>query len=233
MSKIINKNTQLIITDFNVLPNNIDDFWMNEYTENYLVYDKANRFNENKKIKHQKNVGANIYDIFYHIYHNYNNLPEILIFCKSNVIPRHCGEEKFKSIINNSEFTTIENYIREAPKYKPGIYAFVDDSDGYHENPIEVDSTVNSIHQSKHIFKYKDMIMSIFENPTFGEYIRFAPGGNHIIPKKNILKYNRFFYKTLMEYTDWAQKPGEAYILERAMYTLFNNNFIIKEKYRN
>jgi hypothetical protein len=233
INKIITSGALLVITDYNFLPDNIEESWVYEYTDNFLIYDKAHRYKESDKIKHQINVGANIYDIFDFIFTNYENLPDIIIFCKGNVIPRHCGVEKFKKIINNSEFTTIENYIREAPKYTPGIYAFVDETDGYNEKPIEVNATVANIHKSKYIFNYNDLLNNIFEDSSVGEYIRFAPGGNHILPKKDIIKFNKHFYETMRNYVSWHHKPGEAYLLERAMFTLFNNNFKIREKYRN
>jgi len=233
INKIITSGALLVITDYNFLPDNIEESWVYEYTDNFLIYDKAHRYKETDKIKHQINVGANIYDIFDFIFTNYENLPEIVIFCKGNVIPRHCGIEKFKKIINNSEFTTIENYIRETPKYTPGIYSFVDETDGYYEKPIEVNATVANIHKSKYIFNYNDLLNNIFENSSVGEYIRFAPGGNHILPKKDIIKFNKHFYETMRNYVSWHHKPGEAYLLERAMFTLFNNNFKIREKYRN
>jgi hypothetical protein len=232
-NKIITSGAFLVVTDYNFLPEDIEKSWVFQYTDNYLIYDKYHRFEENENIKHQDNFGANIYDIFYHILNNYDNLPEILIFCKGNVIPRHCGEEKFKNIINNRKFTTIENYIRESPRYSPGIYAYVDEFDGYHENHIEVDNTVRGIHHSRYIFTYKEMLNSIFENPTFSEYIRFAPGGNHILTKEDILRYNKTFYEDMVKYVGWDVKPGEAYILERAMFTLYNNGFKIRDRYSN
>jgi hypothetical protein len=231
--KIITSGAFLVVTDFNFLPEDLSQSWVEEYTDNYLIYDRAHRFNPTDKIKHQINVGANIYDIFDFIVTNYENLPEIIIFCKGYVIPRHCGFEKFKNIINNTEFTTIENYIRDHPRHSPNIYSFVDETDAYHEKPIEVDATVARIHKCKYIFNYREMLLSIFENPVFGEYIRFAPGGNHIIPKKDILRYNKHFYETMRHYVSWHVQPGEAYLLERAMFTLFSNNFTIKEQYRN
>ena len=221
----------LVITDYNFLPIDIKTSWVEEYTDNYLIYDRSHRFVENEKIKHQKNVGANIYDIFDFIVNNYENLPEITIFCKGNVIPRHCGVEKFNQIINNKKFTSIENYIRDHPRYSDGIYSFVDETDAYHESQNEINYTVNNIHRPKYINSYREMLNDIFENPVFGEYIRFAPGGNYIIPKFDILKYNKNFYKTMRNYVSWDVKPGEAYILERAMFILYNNNFKIKDKY--
>ena len=232
-SKIIKSGAFLVVTDFNVLPIDLTKSWLDDYTDNYLIYDRSHRFEESDNIKHQRNVGANIYDIFDYIINNYDNLPEITIFCKSNVIPRHCGVEKFNSIINNTEFTTIENYIRDHPRHSPNIYSFVDETDAYHEKPIEVDSTVARIHHSKFIHTYKNMLDTIFDNSIVEEYIRFAPGGNHIIPKSNILKYNKQFYKTMRNYVSWHTQPGEAYLIERALFTLFNGNFIIKEKFKN
>ena len=49
----------------------------------------------------------------------------------------------------------------------------------------------------------------------------------------DILKYNKHFYETMRYYVSWHVQPGEAYLLERALFTLFNNTFNIKEKYKN
>ncbi len=35
------------------------------------------------------------------------------------------------------------------------------------------------------------------------------------------------------ELVSWDIRPGEAFIIERALYTIFNNDFIIKKQYRN
>lgn len=233
MSYLINSNAKLVITDYNFLDDNPEKWWVHNYTDNFLIYDKSHRFEQNEKVIHQKNVGANIYDFYTFVVNNYDNLPEIMIFCKGNVVPRHCGLEKFNNIINNTSFTTIENYIREAPKYKPGIYAYVDENDGYHESPIEVDSTVARIHHGKYIKTFNSMMYFIFENPKFENYIRFAPGANFIVSKKEILRYNHNFYKKMQEFTSWHHKPGEAYILERALIKIFENDFVIKHEFKN
>lgn len=233
MSYIIKTGAKLIITDYNFLNEDPKLWWVHNYTENFLIYDKAHRFEKDDKIIHQENVGANIFDFYTFISDNYNNLPEIMIFCKGNVVPRHCGKEKFDNIINNTSFTTIENYIREAPKYRQGIYAFVDENDNYHESPIEVDATVARVHHAKYVQSYGDLMKLIFENPQFDRYIKFAPGANFIISKKEVQRYNINFYKKMKEFTSWHQKPGEAYILERALVKIFQNDFIIKEEFKN
>ena len=232
-NKIITTGAKLIITDFNHLPENPKDFWMNEYTDNYIVYDKAHRFNETNKIIHKENLGSNIHEIFEFIYSHYDKLPEIMIFCKGNVFPRHCSEEKFKKIINNTELTPIQNYIRNTPKYSPNIYAYVDDNDLYYEKPIEVNTTVNRIHKSKYIFSYSQLLDEIFEDSYVGEYICFAPGANYIITKNDALKFNKNFYKTMLGFISWTTIPGESYLFERALFTIYGSDFIIKNKYKN
>jgi len=235
------KTNFLVITDFNVLPADVELSWVIDFTDNYLIYDRIHRFEENDKIKHQPNVGANIYDIFDFIVNNYDNLPDTTIFCKSNVFPRHCGEEKFNEIINNDKFTPIENYIRNHPRHSPNIYSFVDEHDRYHEKSIEVNTTVSNKHLSRTVKSYQELLDMIFEDGVQGEYIRFAPGGNYIIPKKDILKYNKHFYETMRELVSWHAQPGEAYLLERAMCTIFgqdstpwwNGDFKIKKEFKN
>ena len=221
-----------IITDYNRLPFNLEECELLKYFDDYLIYDRFHRFEESDKIKHQVDVGVNIYDIFDFIITNYDNLPDISIFIKDDVVPRHCSKEKFEKIIHNTTFTPIENYIRETPRYKAGIYSFVSDNDEYYEAAQEVDYQVRAIHFCKYIFTYRELLHEIFENPEFGYYIKFAPGGNYLIPKENILKYNIDFYKQMRHYVAWAERPGEAYLFERAMCVIFNSNFNIKDKYK-
>ena len=239
-NRIIQSGAKLIITDFNTLSNKIEESWLNDFTDNFLIYDRAHRFSESDKVKHQKNVGANIYDIFDFITENYNDLPEIMIFCKGNVIPRHCGIRKFIEICNNTTFTPIENYIRETPAFNHGIYSFVDENDRYHEKNNEVNATVRNTYKARSIHSYSQLLNMIFEDGIEGEYIRFAPGSNYILPKKDVLKYNKHFYETMRNLVSWHVQPGEAYLLERAMCTIFgqdstpwwNGNFIIREEFR-
>ena len=71
-----------------------------------------------------------------------------------------------------------------------------------------------------------------FLNETFDvhridhpKWIRFAPGAQYIVPKKNILFYSKDFYKKLLSYVSYYKKPAEAHLLERAMYSIFTNRW--------
>lgn len=232
-----------IITDYNHLPQDLSESWIPKYAgNNYLLYDRADRWSENENIKKQKNVGENIYDMFDFIVNNYENLPEIMVFVKADVIPRHCSEEKFSTIIKQKSFSSIENYKRNLPQYKPGQVmtmeealrlsnAYVNSKDGYMESVNEVNYTL-TIHPGKYFNSYQDLLNEIFENPEIGSYIRFAPGGNYLVTRNDVLKYNKHFYETAKLWVSWDVRPGEAFLFERGIFTLFSNKFVIKEKYK-
>jgi hypothetical protein len=223
-----------IITDYNHLPQDLSTSWIPKYAgDNYLIYDRADRWKESDKIRKQINVGENIYDMMDFIVENYENLPEVMVFVKADVIPRHCSEEKFTEVIRKKEYTPIENYSRNTSSYFPGAYSFVDENDGYSQKSVEIDYITTHIHFCLHIGSYYELLTETFENPEFGEYIRFAPGGCHLVPRETILKYTKSFYEWLREASSWYVQPGEAYIIERALNTIFGSNYKIKDKYRN
>ena len=65
---------------------------------------------------------------------------------------------------------------------------------------------------------------TFFSNYSPKKYIRFSPGCNYIVPSENILKYKKEFYLRLRSLVDYAKVVGEAHILERAIYSIFEGN---------
>lgn len=252
MEKIIKTGALFVLSDYNWLPLDIKNSWVEEYTDNYLILDRYHRFEENDKIKWQDNVGQNVYDIFDFSHKNYNNLPELVIFCravflrpKDDGIPKYdetgnkisngnCSEEFFKKIVNNTFFTEIHDFGPEVhERYKNQsrpASKLADDNFGY----LELNNSwyVHS-HPTKFFSNLDQLFSEIFENYTHLEYVRFSPGANYIIPKNHILKYNSFFYETMKKFIGWDVITGEAHMFERAIYTIFNSNFKIKNKYKN
>jgi len=244
-NKIIKSGALLVISDYNWLPSKIEDSWVSRYTDNYLIFDRYHRFDEEERIIRQKNVGQNVYDTFDFIYRFYDQLPEIAIFCRAAFLnPKddgikkfnesgekisngNCSEEKFSLISNNTHFTEIHDYGKECHNN----FSSRLDSDGFGYLEIN-NSWYLSHHPSKFFSSLNDLLNHIFVDPDLPGYIRFSPGANYIIPKENMLKYNKKFYEDMREYIGWDIITGEAHLFERAMYTIFNSNYQIKEKYR-
>ena len=243
--KIINKNF-VVVSDYNWLPENLEDSWVDKWCENYLIYDRYHRFAESEKVKHQKNVGQNVYDIFHFILENYDNLPESTLFCRACLMnqkdtgtPRYdsngklisngnCTEEFFLSVANNTTFTEIQDFTSE-PWRINGHYNKIGPDNSYMELN---NSWYFGSHPGKYYSNINDFFNDMYVNPEIPQYWRFAPGVNYIIPKHHILKYSRKFYERILEILGWDIIVGEAHMIERALYTIFNNNFEVNPKYK-
>lgn len=234
-----------VITDWNWLPDNLEESWVHKISDNYLIYDRKHRWPECDKIIHQKNVGQNIYDMFDYIITNYKNLPETIVFCKGSVCflkdtgtPRkneggeilpngHCSEEYFYSVIANKTFTELSDYGTEDWRFdgksckKGEGVSFMEHNGGwyFHHYPRKYYSNIDTF--------FREM----YENPPHLEWIRFSPGACYIVPRQNILRYNIDFYKRIKDIVSWGPIIAEAHMIERAIYTIFTCDWKIKGKY--
>ena len=89
--------------------------------------------------------------------------------------------------------------------------------------------------QWRHFGNVNAFLKDIYVSPEINTYIRFSPGGNYIIPKENILKYSKNFYKQIIKILCWrptGEAPGEAHMLERALYTIFACDWEVNPKYK-
>jgi hypothetical protein len=245
------KDNFLVVSDYNWLPENLKDSWVDEYSDNYVIYDKYHRFEESNKVKHQKNVGQNIYDMFDFIVENYDNLPETTIFCracflwKKDRVPYgeppnldkdgnklsngNCSVDHFLNLSNNTTFTELHDYGTDVHGVGPNASSKYGDGGSY----LEVK---NNSYFGPHPGKYYNSIDTFFndmyKNPTLPHFIRFSPGGNHIIPKSNILRYSKKFYERIREILSWDIVIGEAHMIERSIYTIFTCDWEVKDEYK-
>lgn len=213
-------NKQWIVNSYNT-----DYSWINNYTSDYIIYDKTCTALENDKVKHQPNFGYNIYDYCYYIINYYNNLPDVCVFIKANVF-EHCKKEVFDKLIENNQFTPLEYYgAKPANDFEDRTM-----DGGF----LEIN---NSWYINSHIFTYgaktnryfktyNEFLDAVFEKPEHPEWIRFSPGANYIVPKENILYYSLNFWKKIFSYVSYTQLPTEAHIIERALYYIFTNKFV-------
>jgi hypothetical protein len=206
---------------------NNDISWIKDFTDNYIVYDRSDTTDQNisidNKVIHSKNIGYNLYDYFTYIIDNYDNLPDCVIFVKGNVFPRHVTKEFFEGIMNNDHFTPIEDPKMHKVKWPVSLFS----SDGGY---CEINNSWYTKHfETKYFNNYNDFIKFCFINPVIPRYVRFAPGANYIVPKENILKLPKQFYENLRFFISYTQLPGEAHIIERALYTFWTSNFEISD----
>lgn len=209
---------------------NYDISWIPEHTDNYIVYDKGGTEEQTEKVVSLDNVGHNIHTYFHHIIENYDNLSDTIVFVKGDVFPRHCSEEKFRDLSKKQSFASLESY--EHVDTSPSSAMRLDQDGGYMEinNSWYVPN-----HVSRHFKNYNQFLQTIFINPETPQYVRFAPGANYVVPKENILKYEKRFYEKLNSFIDYKATPqecagrqnvpAECHIIERALYTIWGNDY--------
>ena len=204
--------------------------------DNTIIYDRSD---EEKEWSHlgeslrSPNVGENIYDMMRFMVEHYDNLPDVSIFIKGNLFQRpeeHGGE---------NYYTTKERFIRalQAEYFLP-IERFhestsvVINGGGFVQPTWEASSNPNIY--ARHFSTFPQMLNKLFVNPPDFPYNRFAPGGNYVVPKANILKFSKAFYEKLQFYCsyeppeEFQSTSGESYLMERALYLIWTEDLIEK-----
>ena len=204
--------------------------------ENTIIYDRSD---EEKDWSHlgeslrSPNVGENIYDMMRFIVEHYDNLPDISIFIKGNMFqrPEERGGEEY--------YTTPERFTRalQAEYFLPierfhNSTAAVVNGGGFIQPTWEADS--NPTIYSRHFSTFPKMLNKLFVNPPSFNYNRFAPGGNYVVPKGNILKFSKALYEKLQFYcsyeppAEYQSTSGESYLIERALYLIWTEDLVEK-----
>jgi len=202
-----------------------EDFsWIKEYTENYVVYNKGEPILGDSRILNVENIGGNQRDIFKFIVDNYENLPELMAFVQAYPFD-HCNKEKFDKIIGNECFTALESY--ENLQHNGASRNDVDG--GYMEiNNSWYIPAHNATHNQTCKYSSFDQFMNqIFENYQHLEWIRFTPGSQYIIEKRQVLFYPKFFWKFLMDNLI-TKSPTEGHIIERALWNILQCKLVLR-----
>jgi len=200
--------------------------WVKEYTDDYLVYNKGYPIFE-KNIINTPNLGGNQRDIFKYIFENYNNLPELMAFVQAEPFD-HCEKDIFDKKIYNTVFTCLETpspftsgrkeynsmYYMEpnvANRFLGGTYKTLE---GYNQGITSVDMFME---------KY-------FSNYEHLNVIRFTPGSQYIIERRQALKYPKALYKNMMNEMNYRSSVI-SHIVERCIYIIFTNEYIVNEQF--
>ena len=219
-----------------------DVSWVENYTNNYIIYDKGHTMQESEKVKRLPNLGHNIGTYMTHIIENYDSLHDVTIFVKGDVFPRHCNQEKFDRLVNNKTFTSLESYDSEPEN---GLHVKAADG-GYAEVN---NSWYVSRHVSRHIQTYNEFMSRMFKNPPRTNFVRFPPGANFIVPKHYIYKYPKSFYEKINSFIQYLGTeeeclrskplppdmnrlesiPAECHIIERALHTIWTGDFEVND----
>jgi len=204
----------LVISRFNE-----DISWINNYTSNYIIYNKGEELPEQYNQKIVPNSGANQYDIFDYIYTNYDKLPDLIAFMQGDPFD-HCLPERFNQLIYSESYT---------PLFGDANYPHGE----YHEtnNNWYIDAGFNDHKPPSKFGSFDEYMNYLFEDYTPLGTLHFPPGSQLIVEKERCLFYSKEFWKKLMDIicVEEGMNGGrEAHIIERSIQLIFENKY--KEK---
>ncbi len=200
---------------------------MKEYPEAiFTIYDRSEQPMEHSIIV--PNLGTDIADKFSYIIDNYDNLPDVAIYTKANLF-KYITREEFNKVKDNKTFTPLLTQNHKEVMCDPGMIGYEGKPFSYYKDGMYYELNYPAFikyHRLKNTYFNSWETYQEFELPKhLGidklEYIPFSPGSNYIVPKENILKHSKEFYKLLRSYLIWDRYPGEAQVIERGLYTLW------------
>lgn len=228
---------------------NNDLDWVKNYSNPHLIYDKTWNGgwidNEETQILPPSNLkekypsyniakgnykGYNICDYMTFIIDHYDNLPDVTCFIKGNTVGRHVSQQYFDKVIQNKFFTAMIDLTQHDLNQTAlqNGYVMLSCEGGWLEYN---DSSYlkNPMCPTKYFNDYNDFLKFCFVNPTLPKYIQFPPGGNYIVPKEYILKYDKVFYENLRTFVKHHRISGEGQMVERALYSIWLCNFEVAD----
>lgn len=205
---------------------NFDPGWLLDYPKlDVLLYDRSDDKIERDLTQYgavykTKNLGDVDYDKLSFLVENYNNLPDIFLWSKTNIF-KFVDEKDFQKALKNKEFTPLLKYdhriyadrFGEVNKYIGTHYGqmYAERADSWFFN--------TGLDSSGQFKNWQDWTRKFFlpNEP----YIPFAPGGSYILTKDRIRRYSKDFYEELRNTLPYAAHPVEAHCCERSYYYLW------------
>jgi hypothetical protein len=201
--------------------------WISNYTDSYIVYDKSGDQNNDFRFVSSPNIGGNQRDISRFAYDNYEHLPDIMIFLQAYPFD-HCKQDVFDALVKKTAFTAIE-YYGSIPAN--GWEQRTEDGEYMEINNNWYIEAHNFSHGKTCPYTSFDEFMNkYFSDYTHLDWLRFPPGSQFIVPRKNILHYPKVFWFSLMN--EMNELNGTtAHVVERALWYILSNNYTLREEY--
>ena len=193
--------------------------WLLTSGLDYLIYDRSDNKDFLKdfpqdRIKYEENIGQVDFPKLSYLIENYDCLPDVFLWGKTNLF-KSITEEEYEKVKDNQCFTplltqdhlTYSDQFGIVCEYKNGMYWERSDSWFFGQ------------FQHKYVDSWDEWcdLIDIPKTP----YIPFAPGGNYILTRETVHKYPKSFYEKLRDMLNYTQLPVEAYCVERSYYLLW------------
>lgn len=203
-----------ILVNHNFTP---DPTWIGD---DYLIYDRSDdgvdhlKDFDKSKVIYRDNLGNADYDKLCYLAENYDNLPEVFLWGKTNLF-KYITPEEYERVKDNKEFTPLLTQNHKTYNDKNGAVCLYSGGMYYERNPM-----IYNVNGSKYFNSFPEWAAAFgFQSPT---YLPFPPGGNFILTKERVHRYSRDLYKKMASLLPYCTEPLEAQFCERTYYLLWS-----------
>jgi hypothetical protein len=203
-----------VLINYNFTP---DKSWIGD---EYLIYDRSDDeidhlkdFDQSKIIR-TENTGQVDFDKLTFLAENYETLPDVFLWGKTNLF-KYITREEYEKVKDNKTFTPLLTQGHKTYNDSNGAVCYYSGGMYYERN----DSWYLNQFQTKYFFSYKEFADSF--QLTSPSYLPFAPGGNYILTREKVHRYSRDFYAKMASVLPYCREPGEAQMCERSYFNIW------------
>lgn len=207
--------SKAILVNYNFTP-----AWLLDSGLDYLIYDRSDSREYLKdfpqeRIIYTENKGNVDYDKLSYLIENYDSLPEVFLWGKTNLF-KYISEEEFALVKDNKTFTPLLTQHHKTYSDKNGVVCYY--SGGmYHERN---DSWFLNEVPAKYVNSFQEWAQ--IHNFNVGRYIPFPPGGSFILTRETVHRYSVDYYIKMRDMLEYATLPGEAQCAERSYFLIWS-----------
>jgi hypothetical protein len=203
-----------ILVNYNFTPT-----WLLESDHDWHIFDRSDSKEwlkdfPQERITYTENLGQVDYDKLTYLVNNYDTLPNVFLWGKTNLF-KYITPEEYAKIKDNQMFTplltknhtTYSDILGAVCYYSQDIYW--ERNNSWYANQF-----------ASRTFETFPEFATHFglPNPPF---LPFAPGGNYILTKEVVHRYSRDMYEEMANMLPYCREPVEAQMCERSYYLLW------------
>lgn len=203
-----------VLVNYNFTPT-----WLLTSGLDYVIFDRSDSKEYLKdfpqeRIRYTENVGQVDYDKLNFLVDNYDTLPDVFLWGKTNLF-KSISEEEYEVVKNNTVFTPLLTQNHKTYSDALGIVNYYAQGMYWERG----DSWFFNCFPSKYVHSWDEWKNSLGIKCDY--YIPFFPGGNCILTREVVHKYSRDFYQKMASSLPYCMEPAEAQCCERSYYLLW------------
>lgn len=190
---------------------NNDFEWAKEYTDDILIYDRSEVPLNSNNVIESENIGQVDYDKLTYLIDYYDQLPNVFVWAKANLLGRFVEKEYFEQCLENGSFAPLlrfDHKTQEPISFYDSTMMYNELNNSWYTGPLDY-----KLPNYTAFAKYMKL-----DSP---QYLRFPPGGNFILTRERVHRYPRSFYFQMRELLPYSKNPAEAHYMERTYLSLW------------